>query len=246
MIGNSVISIEYDAFSHCTSLTNVTIGNSVTSIGDWAFDFCTSLTAITVDTNNPTYSSLAGVLFNKSQTTLIAYPGDYAGSYTVPNRVTSFGVGVFADCTSLTNVTIGNSVTNIGGYAFLQCSSLTSVYFQGNAPSLGSAVFYGDNNATVYYLPGTTNWGTTFGGRPTVLWNPQAQTSDASFGVRTNQFGFNIAGTTNIPIVIEACADLASPVWVPLQSCTLSNGSVYFSDPKWTNYPGRFYRLRSP
>ncbi len=245
-IPNSVTNIEFDVFSHCTSLTNVTIGNSVTSIGDWAFDFCASLTAITVDTNNPAYSSLAGVLFNKSQTTLIAYPGDYAGSYTVPNSVTSFGVGVFADCTSLTNVTIGNSVTNIGGYAFLQCSSLTSVYFQGNAPSLGSAVFYGDNNATVYYLPGTTNWGTTFGGLPTVLWNPQAQTSDASFGVRTNQFGFNITGTTNIPIVIEACADLASPVWVPLQSCTLSNGSVYFSDPKWTNYPGRFYRLRSP
>jgi hypothetical protein len=107
-------------------------------------------------------------------------------------------------------------------------------------------VFAGDINATVYYLPGTTNWGTTLGGRPTKLWNPQAQTSDASFGVQTNQFGFNITGTTNIPIVIEACADLASPAWVPLQSCTLTNGSVYFSDPAWTNYPGRFYRFRSP
>ena len=86
----------------------------------------------------------------------------------------------------------------------------------------------------------------TFGGLPTVLWNPQVQTSDASFGVRTNRFGFNITGTTNIPIVVEACTNLANPAWSPLQSCTLTNGSVYFSDPDWTNYPGRFYRLRSP
>ena len=110
-------------------------------------------------------------------------------------------------------------------------------------------MFYHDNNATVYYLPGTTGWGapgTPFGGLPTMLWNPQAQTSDGSFGVQTNRFGFNITGTTNIPIVIEACANLASPVWVPLQSCTLTNGSVYFCDPQWTNYPGRFYRFRSP
>jgi hypothetical protein len=26
---------------------------------------------------------------------------------------------------------------------------------------------------------------------------------------------------------------------------TLTGGSSYFSDPDWTNYPGRFYRLRS-
>jgi hypothetical protein len=25
-----------------------------------------------------------------------------------------------------------------------------------------------------------------------------------------------------------------------------TNGTSYFSDPQWTNYPGRFYRLRSP
>jgi hypothetical protein len=38
-------------------------------------------------------------------------------------------------------------------------------------------VFNGDNNAVIYYLPGTTGWVSTFDGRPTALWNPQAQTS---------------------------------------------------------------------
>jgi hypothetical protein len=95
-------------------------------------------------------------------------------------------------------------------------------------------------------LPGTTGWGTTFGGRAAVLWNPSIQTTNASFGVRTNQFGFTITGTANIPIVVEASASLASASWTPLQTCTLTNGSIYFNDPQWTNYPARFYRVRSP
>ena len=100
---------------------------------------------------------------------------------------------------------------------------------------------------TVYYLPGTTGWGTTFGGRPTVLWNPQVQTSDASFGVRTNRFGFTITwASEQLVIVVEACTNLANPVWSPVGTNTLTGGSSYFSDPQWTNYPARFYRLRSP
>jgi len=125
-------------------------------------------------------------------------------------------------------------------------SHITSVYFKGNAPSADSYVFSGDYTAIVYYLPGTTGWGAHFGGRQTKLWNPQAQTSGASFGIRTNRFGFIITGTAYIPIVIEACTNMAGGVWVPLQTCTITNGSIYFSDSKWTNYPGRFYRLRSP
>ena len=107
-------------------------------------------------------------------------------------------------------------------------------------------MFVGADNATVYYLPGTTGWGTTFGGRPAVLWNPLVQTSDASFGVRTNRFGFTITGASNLVIVVEASTNLANPVWAPVGTNTLTGGSSYFSDPQWTNHPARFYRLRSP
>jgi hypothetical protein len=47
-------------------------------------------------------------------------------------------------------------------------------------------------------------------------------------------------------VVVEACTNLANPDWQPVQTNLLATGSVYFSDPQWTNYPGRFYRLRSP
>jgi len=46
--------------------------------------------------------------------------------------------------------------------------------------------------------------------------------------------------------VVEACTNLANASWVPLQSLNLTNGSFYFTDPDWTNYPARSYRIRSP
>ena len=68
----------------------------------------------------------------------------------------------------------------------------------------------------------------------------------SSLFYQTNQFGFNITGALYIPIVVEACTNLASPVWTSLQTVKLTNGLYYFSDPQWTNYPGRFYRISSP
>ena len=121
---------------------------------------------------------------------------------------------------------------------------LNGVYFQGNAPLVQDAFLEADN-VTVYYLPGTRGWGPFFNYRPTALWKPQVQAGDASFGVRTNQFGFNISWASSRVVVVEASTDLAQPLWAPVGTNTLTDGSSYFSDPQWTNYPGRFYRLRS-
>ena len=95
-------------------------------------------------------------------------------------------------------------------------------------------------------MAGLRGWDSMFGGRPAVLWNPQVLSSDASFGVRAGQFGFTIIGTSGLVVVVEASADLANPVWTPVGTNTLTGGSSYFSDPQWTNYPSRFYRLRAP
>jgi hypothetical protein len=123
-----------------------------------------------------------------------------------------------------------DSATSIEDYAFTFCSSLTAIFFQGNAPSADATAFWRGTNATVYYLQETTGWGSTFAGLPAVLWNPSIQTTDASFGVRSNQLGFTIIGTINIPIVVEACTNLAGASWRPLQTSTLANSSIYFSD----------------
>jgi hypothetical protein len=267
-IPDSVTNIGYEAFYRCISLSSVTIPNSVTGIGDYVFCYCHSLTNVTIGTNVTSIGTLAfngcWSLINvtiPNSVTNIGGSGAFFGCHsltnvTIGNGVITIGDEAFEACTSLSSVTIPNSVTNIGNYAFSNCTNLTGVYFQGNAPSVGCCMFaHGEHvavNATIYYLPGMTGWANfaQLTGRPAVLWNPRAQTGDGRFGVRTNRFGFNIIGTSNLVVVVEACS-LANSTWIPVGTNTLNtfvgtNGTSYFSDPQWTNYPVRCYRLRSP
>ncbi|HUD84324.1 MAG TPA: leucine-rich repeat domain-containing protein [Candidatus Saccharimonadales bacterium] len=207
---------------------------SVTSIGEFAFASCSGLTNVTLSDN---VTNIGDGAFE-----------DCAGltAVTIPAMVTNIGSFAFFDCTGLTNFTLPASVTNIGDYAFSYCSGLTSLYFNGNAPGADSTLFVNAGNVTVYYLPAATGWSSPFAGRPAVLWDPLIQAGDANFGVRSNQFGFDITGPTNLLVVVQASTNLAAPVWTPLQSVTLTNGLFYFSEPVQTNAAGRFYSLGLP
>jgi hypothetical protein len=188
-IPNNVTCIGYEAFANCTGLISVTIPNSVTNIGDEAFGFCDLLSAITVDVLNPAYSSVAGVLFNKTQTSLIQCPGAKTGTYTVSNTVTdignfafsgchgmatvtmpdsllSIGAGAFEECASLTNVRIPDSVTNLGSAAFSSCTSLRNVTISTNVTSLEDGAFSGCSGLANVIIPDSvTNIGeNAFGG----------------------------------------------------------------------------------
>ena len=62
----------------------------------------------------------------------------------------------------------------------------------------------------------------------------------------SNQLRFDITWASGMAVVVEAATNLANPLWFPVWTDTLTGGSSYFSDPQWTNYHNRFYRLRSP
>jgi hypothetical protein len=170
------------------------------------------------------------------------FPFSVPASAVIPSTisglsVTSIGAWAFQGCGGLKTITIPSSVTSIGIYAFTGCGLLREVYFEGNAPSLDelwagdieTSAFYG-SNATVYYLLGTRGWGATYSGScPTV-----------------ERFGFTIHGTNGLTVAVEACTNVVNPIWAPLQSITLTSDNFCFTDPQWTNYPSRFYHLRSP
>jgi len=164
----------------------------------------------------------------------------------MPASVVSIGDDAFDECDSLTLVTIPAAVTNIGNFAFYSCTNLAGIYDEGDAPGLGSSALAGDSSATVYYLPGTAGWSPLYGGRPTISWNPQIQTGDANFGIQTNRFGFDIAGATNLLEVVQAATNIVNPVWLPIQTNMLTGGLFYFSDPQWSSFPTRYYRLQMP
>ena len=50
----------------------------------------------------------------------------------------------------------------------------------------------------------------------------------------------------NPTVVIEACTNLVSAVWLPVATNTLTGGSSYCRDAGWTNHPARFYRFQMP
>ena len=257
--GLPVTGIGDNAFYGLTNLTGITIPASVTNLGDAAFAACVNLahlaigkgiTAIKGGYEQGYDKATWGTFMWCSSLTRLAIPDNVTK---IGDGITHLGgaLGAFYGCSGLTNVTIGKGLAYLGAGAFNYCNNLAGVYFQGNAPTLGidyfgEDSFHPDELVTLYYLPGTTGWSSTYAGRPTKLWNPQAQTTDGSFGVRQNQFGFNVAGTPDIPLVIEASAALPAASWIPLHTCTLTNGLLYFSDPQWTNYSKRFYRIRSP
>ncbi len=234
-IPGNVTNIALEAFFGCVGLTSVTIPGSVASIGGGTFALCYGLTNVTI------FNGVVSILNNAF------YQCTNLSSVTIPASVTNIGINAFGYCTNLASVTIPASITSLQENSFCACYSLAGVYFLGNAPAADSYVFNLDTNATAYYLPGTTGWSAFSAntGLSAVLWNPLIQTADGSFGVRADQFGFNITGTPNIPIVVQAANNLANPVWTSLQSITLTNGSYYFSEPFQPASPARFYRIAS-
>ncbi len=200
-IPDSVTRIGARAFAwYCLGFTSITIPDSVTSIGDGAFYYCDlksvtipagvthigrnpfegcPLTGIDVAADNPVYEQVDGVLFDKKQKTLVAYPhgkaenayaipegvlhiGDAAfsnglrlESVSIPDGVVSIGDMAFWACVNLTSVTIPNGVTSIGEMAFDECDKLTSVTLPDSVVSIGEEAFGWGSEVTLYVKAGS-------------------------------------------------------------------------------------------
>jgi hypothetical protein len=214
-------------------MTNVVVPATVTSISEFAFNY-SGITSITIPYGVTNIGYLA---FNECGLTNV----------TIPGSVQVLDDSIFSGCEDLTYVTIAAGISNISYDMLSYCTNLSGVLFQGNAPvvsgfSTDGPTFAGDPNAAAYYLPGTTGWSNTYQGIPAVEWNPAI----APGGMQNGQFGVTVTGNTNIPIQLQACTNLSSPVWTPLTNVNLTNGSFYFSEPVQSNAASRFFRVCFP
>lgn len=173
VLPDNITCIAEYAFYKCKKILTISIPHGVANIGYGAFLYCDKLTAINVSSSNSNYTSLNGVLFDKSKTTLIQYPvGSTAAEYTVPagvqsisgkafyyctalkkisfpDTLTSIGVNAFEGCTGLTEVVLPESTTTIDSYAFYYCTGLKNITIPKSVTEIGDEVFNRCENVTL-------------------------------------------------------------------------------------------------
>ena len=168
-IPDSVTRIGSKAFSSCTSLTSIRIPASVTAffnqyadsdvwwkddIASFPFDNCTSIVEIRVDTGNPSYKAIDGVLYNKEGTILISYPAGKSGStFTVPSSVSAISDYAFTGASNLTQVVLPEGIPEIPSYAFRNCTNLKNVNIPDSVTLIGVSAFSNCTNLQSIVIP---------------------------------------------------------------------------------------------
>ena len=117
-------------------------------IGANAFEGCDRLTSVTVERDNPTYSSVDGVLYDKLKTMLILCPEARRGTVVIPDTVKHIGSYSFCSCGELESVIIPSCVNCNGACAFTDCSKLVSVVIPSSVSNISLWNFSGCGRLT--------------------------------------------------------------------------------------------------
>jgi hypothetical protein len=118
-----------EAFKN-TALFSITIPATVTTLERGMFTDCVSLKEVRIDSGNQNYIMDGDVMLNRSKTEIVLCLPSMAGSYVMPNTVTSVMDDAFRDCYELTSV-VGDSLRSVGIWSFSSCYKLTSIDLSG-------------------------------------------------------------------------------------------------------------------
>lgn len=127
------------AFGGCNSITEIRIPASVKSMDGSCFAGC-NIKAYEVDSNNPYFTTVDGVIFNKDLNTLVAFPSAYPHKhYKIPDTTKSIGFEAFSEA-RIESVDIPEGLLNIGEWAF-EFSMVRNVNMPNSVKKIGKGAF---------------------------------------------------------------------------------------------------------
>lgn len=168
--GHKVTEIRSGAFKDCDNITSITIPDTVKLIGSDAFEDCDNLVFVMVNDNNEYFSSVDGVLYNKSRTKLLYYPdekkkgeiidsgicGDYvnwtfyqsgllfisgSGGMDFKNQKENNYAPWCDYASQITLVLIDGPITSVANTAFRMCDRITSIVLPESVSTIGVSSF---------------------------------------------------------------------------------------------------------
>lgn len=140
VLPNSVVTIEWNAFGSCNNLRSLTLGPALRSVAkNWDNVLgCRSLEAIYVAPENPSFSSIDGVLFSKDGKTLVFYPEQHTtGTYAIPDGTERIEERAFYTSVyglGLRGLVIPASVTQFPDEMMSHAPNLGSIYAENPTP----------------------------------------------------------------------------------------------------------------
>lgn len=148
----SLKTISSGCFYKCTSLESIAIPKGVSYFSGESFSGCTNLREITVDKENPSYTSVDGVVYSKDMTRLVYCP-PAKPFIKIPDSVTQIGTGAFMNHQTLSAITLSDNITSIGASAFSGCQSLTEVDVPDSVTTIGNNAFTACKNLAEIHIP---------------------------------------------------------------------------------------------
>lgn len=156
----TVTTILNRAFNGCSDLLSVHLPKTLTGkildsfrLYDNFYD-CPKLTDITVESGNPAYSSINGILYNTDASVLLRCP-QAKESMTIPSTVIEISENSFENCDKVTAVDIPTSVKTISSGAFRFCDNLVSVALHDGLETIGEDAFHFCRKLSDITLPST-------------------------------------------------------------------------------------------
>lgn len=137
-------------------ITSIFIPSGVSNIETGAFNGCNFLTSISVDVNNSAFSSIAGVLYNKAGTTLVACPPGLT-SLEIPKGVSSIDSYAIYACEKLSSISIPDSISSIDSSGIADCPALSNFTVDANNTNYKviNGVLYNQAGTTIVACSGT-------------------------------------------------------------------------------------------